>query len=105
MKNYKFILLAAVTCVALSSCGGDHATGNGGDSVMVDPNYDVKSNIDTSTVTHATGEATMVENAASGGVLVAKDSTHMKVRSVTITPTSAPVAAPAKADSAAVTKK
>ena len=105
MKNYKLILTAAVACLALSSCGGDHATGGGVDSVKVDSNFNVKANIDTSIVTHATGDATMVSNDASGGVLVAKDTTHMKVRSVTITPTVAPAAVPAKADSASTAKK
>lgn len=104
MRNYKLILFAAVACILFNSCSGDHATGSGSDSVMVDPNYDVKSNIDTFAVTHATGEATLVENAASGGVAVAKDSTHIKVRSVTITPAAAPVV-PTKADSALAPKK
>ncbi len=104
MKTYKLILLTAIACVGLNSCGGDHATGGGVDSVKVDSNFNVKANIDTSIVTHATGEATMVSNDASGGVLVGKDTTHMKVRSVTITPAAAVIAAPAKTDTAAAKK-
>ena len=49
--------------------------------------------------------STQVSNDGSGGVLVAKDTTHMKVRTVNIAPSAAAAPAPAAKDTTAAAKK
>ncbi|QQL48387.1 hypothetical protein [Mucilaginibacter ginkgonis] len=108
MKNFKLIICGVAGAALFSACNGDHATRSGIDTASataIGPNYDVRTNIDTSKTTNGMGDATLLDNTASGGVLVVKDTTHMKVRSVAV-PTSAPATAatPAPADSTAAKK-
>ncbi|OKS87184.1 hypothetical protein [Mucilaginibacter polytrichastri] len=100
MKNYKLILLAVVASCAFSACSGDHSPNNAPDSTTDNPAFR-QLNVDTSKVTHAMGEATTVPNEASGGVTIVKDTTHMKVRTVTIAPSAAAAPAPAAKDTTA----
>ncbi len=98
MKNYKLLLLAAVAGCAFSACSGDHSPNSTPDSTTDNAAFR-HLNVDTSAVTHQMSNSTQVSNDASGGVLVAKDTTHMKVRTVNITPTVAAAPAPAAKDS------
>ena len=100
MKNYKLILLAAVASCAFSACSGDHSPNNAPDSTTDNPAFR-QLNVDTSAVTHQMSNSTQVSNDASGGVLVAKDTTHMKVRTVNIAPSAAAAPAPAAKDTTA----
>ncbi|NCD68957.1 hypothetical protein [Mucilaginibacter agri] len=96
MKNYKLILLAAVATCAFSACSADHSPNSTPDSTTDNAAFR-QLNVDTSAVTSQMSNGTQVSNDGSGGVDVAKDTTHMKVRSVAVAP-SAPAAAPAPAD-------
>ncbi|WCT10819.1 hypothetical protein [Mucilaginibacter jinjuensis] len=103
MKNYKLILLAAVASCAFSACSGDHSPNSAPDSTTDNAAFR-HLNVDTSAVTHQLSNSTQVSNDGSGGVLVAKDTTHVKVRTVNIASSAPAAPAPAAKDTTAAKK-
>ena len=82
MKN-KLLTLIIVSCaVLLSACSCGHSDKTNRDSVTnrygTDTAKTAKTNQDTAKVTTTTGDASSLDNSASGGTKVAKDSSKQK---------------------------
>ncbi|MCJ8208889.1 hypothetical protein MUY27_04160 [Mucilaginibacter sp. RS28] len=100
MKTYKLLALGAFAACCFSACqSGQQTPKDIPDSAR--NTYGAPSNKDTSAVTHYMGQSGNVENAGNGGSQIAKDTTHMKVRSV---PVAAAAPAPATAAPADTSK-
>jgi len=73
MKN-KFIAGLIIFCTGIiMACNGDHSAKGGEDTAKV--KRGAPSNTDTSAVTTSTGDATNIDNSASGGTKIAKKDT------------------------------
>jgi hypothetical protein len=81
MNKFLIIPLIAVTG-SLAACSGDHSTRSGIDTVksrygsINDTSGASKKNVDTNKVTATTGDASDLDNSASGGTKVEKDTSH-----------------------------
>lgn len=82
MKNKFLILILACVVYLLGACNGDHSTRVVRDTVKNRYHSDTtgisKSNIDTTKVTTTTGDASTIDNSASGGTKIAKDTSKKK---------------------------
>ena len=83
MKS-KFLIAIVSVCLGLIiACNGDHSTHVVRDTVGnrygTDTAKTEKTNLDTSKITTATGDASSIDNSASGGTKTAKDSSKDKV--------------------------
>lgn len=85
MKNILIITLLAGSIYALTSCSGDHSSRSNIDTVKnkygsgINDTANVsEKNIDTGKVTTTTGDASSVDNSASGGTKISKDTTQQK---------------------------
>ncbi len=82
MKNKLPITIITVCFGLFAACNGDHSTHVVRDTVAnrygTDTAKTEKSNIDTSKVTATTGDASSIDNSASGGTKAAKDSSKRK---------------------------
>jgi hypothetical protein len=73
MKN-KFIAgLMILSATLIVACNGDHSANGGEDTAKT--KRDAPSNFDTSATTTATGDASTIDNSASGGTEIAKKDT------------------------------
>lgn len=66
--NNKIIIILSVAVLSLFSCSGDHTARGGEDSAKY--KYKETPNTDTSKVTTTTGDASNIDNSASGGTRV-----------------------------------
>lgn len=73
MKNKFFTGLMIVSASLIMACNGDHTAKGGEDTAKT--KRDAPSSTDTSAVTTATGDASTIDNSASGGTKVAKKDT------------------------------
>lgn len=85
MKNAFIITLFAGSIYALAGCSGDHSTRSGIDTVknrygstINDTTKASEKNIDTGKVTTTTGDASSIDNSASGGTKISKDTAKQK---------------------------
>jgi hypothetical protein len=76
MRKNITTVLAIVALSAFFACNGDHSDRTVRDTAK-NLNDSVPSNIDTSKTTTATGDAGSLDNSASGGTKIAKDSGKM----------------------------
>lgn len=82
MKN-RVVIIFAITVIGLfAACNGDHATRSGIDTVKNQYGTDTarvnKSSIDSGKVTTKTGDASNLDNSASGGTKIARDTLKQK---------------------------
>lgn len=81
MNKFLIILAIAITG-SLAACNGDHSTRSGIDTVkskygsVDDTTGASKKSVDTNKVTATTGDASDLDNSASGGTKVEKDTSH-----------------------------
>jgi hypothetical protein len=82
MKNRALIITLFISAFLFAACNGDHSSRVVKDTVKniygTDTAKVEKSNIDTSKVTSTTGDASSLDNSASGGTKTAKDSSKKK---------------------------
>jgi len=79
MKNKLIASLMILSVSFIMACNGDHSANGGEDTAKT--KRDAPSNTDTSATTTATGDASTVDNSASGGTKIAKKDT-VKIDSV-----------------------
>jgi hypothetical protein len=85
MKNIFIITLLAGSIYALAGCNGDHSAHSNIDTVknrygsgINDTTKVSGKNIDTGKVTSTTGDASSIDNSASGGTKMSKDTIRPK---------------------------
>jgi hypothetical protein len=81
--KYKLLTTITTACFGLfAACNGDHSTRVVRDTVAnrygTDTAKTEKTNLDTAKITSATGDASSIDNSASGGTKTAKDSSKRK---------------------------
>ncbi|MEZ2334800.1 hypothetical protein AB6735_04160 [Mucilaginibacter sp. RCC_168] len=76
MKKKISVMLLACTVAAFFACNGDHSDRTVRDTAK-NTHDSVPSNIDTSKTTTTTGDASNLDNSASGGTRIAKDSAQL----------------------------
>ncbi len=108
-KTFGLILIGAAACI-FQSCIGDHGANAGEDTVrQIMGGYDArKIAVDTGRITTATGSASLLESAGSGGTSIQKDTakhTYYTGKPATAVSTVAPADSSKSAKPDSTTKK